>query len=56
MITERDAAAELGVSVVTLRRWRYQGIAPRHVVYDSGTVRYNRADVLEHKRRRTGGR
>lgn len=56
MITEREAADRLGVALVTLRRWRYQGIAPRHVIYDSGAVRYYPRDVDEHKARRTGGR
>lgn len=56
MMTEQQVADELGVSARTLQRWRYYGAAgPAYHVYPTGTVRYDRADVAEWKRRRRAG-
>ena len=47
MITETEAAALLGVSVPTMRRWRHEGhAAPGAHRYPNGTIRYVRSDVL----------
>lgn len=43
-LTEREAAVYLGVSIGTLRRWRYIGCAPRHFRV-SNLIRYRREDL-----------
>jgi len=44
VLTTRQAAAYLGVSKVTLERWRMQGIGPRYVKHGR-YVRYRLHDL-----------
>jgi excisionase family DNA binding protein len=41
-----QAAAYLKVSTITLKRWRYRGTGPRHVLCGS-QIRYRKADLDE---------
>lgn len=43
-LTERDAAAELGVAPKTLRNWRYDGFGPRYIKVGR-SVRYDTAEL-----------
>ncbi len=47
LVTERDAAELLGVSVRTLQKWRLQGNGPRFVKLGRA-VRYDRRDLEEY--------
>ena len=44
LLKERDVAAMLNIKVVTLRRWRWQGVGPRFLKLGSA-VRYDSSDV-----------
>lgn len=44
MLTEREAAALLGIGVGTLRTWRFENRAPARYQYGR-TIRYARSDV-----------
>lgn len=56
MITEGEAAKELGVSKETLANWRDKGDAPRHYILGpANTVRYNRSDVIDWRESRASG-
>jgi excisionase family DNA binding protein len=55
LVTERDAAELLGVSVRTLQKWRLQGNGPRFVKLGHA-VRYDVKDLeayIERARRRS---
>jgi hypothetical protein len=69
MLNEYEAAAIIGASVKTLRRWRCDGVGPRFSRLNGFTVRYKLGDLLawldaqpvgggtaanEHKRRGRG--
>lgn len=45
-VTERHAAALLGLSVATLSRYRAAGIGPAWARLGGRSVRYRRADVV----------
>ena len=44
-VTTPELANYLGLSVSTLRRWRYQGYGPKPVIFGQHTVRYRMKDV-----------
>ena len=46
-LTERDAAAVLGLSPHTLARWRWSGQGPRFAKFGKA-VRYSRADLTKY--------
>lgn len=45
LLTEREAAAILGVQVATLSNWRWHRTGPRFVKIGKRCVRYPRADL-----------
>ena len=45
MLNEHQAAAVLGVSVKSLRRWRCDGTGPRYVKINGCSVRYRLGDL-----------
>lgn len=45
LIDEREAAAILSASVLTLRNWRWRGDGPRWRKLGQRMVRYHRADL-----------
>jgi predicted DNA-binding transcriptional regulator AlpA len=45
LLDEREAAAAYGISVQTLRNWRWKGIGPRYRKIGSRSVRYHRDDL-----------
>lgn len=45
LVTEREAAASLHVTVSTLRNWRWKGVGPRFLKLGGRMVRYHRADL-----------
>jgi predicted site-specific integrase-resolvase len=47
LVDTRRAAAILGRSPNTLKRWRYEGIGPEYVEME-GRVRYDTAKLLEY--------
>lgn len=52
-LDEHQAAADLGVEVKTVRKWRLEGRGPRWMKYGPGraaAVRYRRSDLEEFKR------
>ncbi len=48
----RRAAEILGKSVVTLKRWRYEGVGPDWIETE-GTVRYDLAVLVDYIRQNT---
>ena len=46
VMNERDAANFIGLSVATLRAWRYRGKGPRYVKFGRA-VRYLEEDLLD---------
>ena len=48
---ERDAARFLGVNVKTLRNWRWRGIGPVFVKFDSGGIRYSDEELIAYAAR-----
>jgi excisionase family DNA binding protein len=46
-IAEREAAAYVGLSVHTLRRWRSDGKGPKYCKIGARAIRYTRADLDE---------
>lgn len=44
LITSREAARILRVSITTIKRWRREGIGPRHTKI-AGGIRYRREDI-----------
>lgn len=46
LLTEKQIAALIGVSVRTLQSWRRRGAGPRSVKMGTRLVRYWRSDVL----------
>ncbi|MGE5569427.1 MAG: helix-turn-helix transcriptional regulator [Rhodospirillales bacterium] len=46
MLNEYEAAAIVGASVKTLRRWRCDGAGPRYAKVNGFTVRYKLGDLL----------
>ena len=44
MLNEKQVAKELGVSTLTLKKWRWEGKGPEWVKIER-TVRYKRSDV-----------
>ena len=49
VLTEREAATQLGLSVATLRAWRHHGKGPRFARFGRA-VRYLSADLAEYIR------
>jgi DNA-binding transcriptional MerR regulator len=47
LLTQRQAAAYLNVSITTLQRWRRKGIGPPSIVLPNGYHRFRRADLEE---------
>ncbi len=47
LVSERDAAAALGLQPRTLQEWRRRGEGPRHVRISSRCVRYRVRDLEE---------
>ena len=47
LLTEKDAAEALCLSVLTLRTWRFQKTGPRYIKLGSA-VRYANADLAEY--------
>lgn len=45
LVTEREAAAILGVAIQTLRNWRWRGTGVRARKVGARLVRYHRADL-----------
>ncbi len=45
LLTQRQAAAYLNVSITTLQRWRRQGIGPPSIVLPNGYRRFRRSDL-----------
>jgi len=56
LLTTRQAAVILKVSVESLKKWRQRGIGPAFVKYDSGAVRYQLSVVLQFVNHCTVGR
>ncbi|MEY2150258.1 helix-turn-helix transcriptional regulator [Rhodanobacter sp. 115] len=50
LVTEREAAASLGVAVRTLRNWRALRKGPHYRKIGTRLVRYHRADLAEFQR------
>jgi len=44
LLVEQDVANHIGVSIQTLRKWRYDGIGPRHIKIGR-TIRYRQEDI-----------
>jgi len=44
LLIEQDVANHIGVSIQTLRKWRYDGIGPRHIKIGR-TIRYRQEDI-----------
>lgn len=59
LLTEKEAAAILGVSHTKMREWRHRRNATNAVgpawVWSKGKVRYRRADVNDYLSRRQRG-
>ena len=49
LLTTREAAVLLRVSVEGLKKWRQRGIGPAFIKYDSGAVRYQLSVVLQYR-------
>ena len=49
MLTTKQAAPILGVSVSTLERWRFDGEGPPPVKLTSRTVRYKRSTIEQYR-------
>lgn len=47
LLTTKEAAVILKVSVDTLKKWRQRGRGPAFIKYESGTVRYRLSVVLQ---------
>jgi DNA-binding transcriptional MerR regulator len=45
LLTQRQAAAYLNVSIRTLQRWRLEGIGPPSIRLPNGYLRYRLADL-----------
>jgi DNA-binding transcriptional MerR regulator len=45
LLTQRQAAAYLNVSIRTLQRWRREGIGPPSIRLPNGYLRYRLADL-----------
>lgn len=48
LLTTRDAAVIMKVSVDCLKKWRIRGVGPAFIKYDSGAVRYRLSVVLQY--------
>jgi hypothetical protein len=51
LMSEEEAAAEVGKTVRTLRQWRKRGVGPPYVRIGR-TVKYRRPALVEHYRQR----
>jgi len=49
MLTPKEAAEILGISPETLKDWRRADAGPDFCRYETGTVRYKRADVIAYR-------
>lgn len=45
LMTAREVAQRLNVSLSTIERWRFQGQGPRPIRLPGRTIRYNRSEV-----------
>jgi len=45
LLAPAELASELGVSVATLRQWRWRGEGPAHIKLNSRVIRYKADDV-----------
>ena len=54
LLTQRQAAAYLNVSIRTLQRWRQQGIGPPSIRLPNGYLRYRLADLYQWLREQEG--
>jgi DNA-binding transcriptional MerR regulator len=54
LLTQRQAAAYLNVSIRTMQRWRRQGIGPPSIRLPNGYLRYRPADLDEWLKRYGG--
>jgi DNA-binding transcriptional MerR regulator len=45
LLTQRQAAAYLNVSITTLQRWRRNGIGPPSIVLPNGYRRFRKSDL-----------
>jgi DNA-binding transcriptional MerR regulator len=45
LLTQRQAAEYLNVSIVTLQRWRRKGIGPPSIVLPNGYRRFRKSDL-----------
>lgn len=50
IVRETEASQLLGVSLITLRRWRERGTGPRYVQSAPGRVKYTKAALLDWQR------
>ncbi len=50
LLTQREAAAYLGVSISSLERWRAKGIGPK-VTWFGARPRYRRSDLDTYRRK-----
>ncbi len=48
LLTTREAAVILKVSVEGLKKWRQRGIGPAFIKYPNGAIRYRLSDVLQY--------
>jgi hypothetical protein len=48
LLTTRQVAAILNVSIETVRKWRRRGIGPMFLKLDSGAVRYRLEEVQKY--------
>ena len=48
LLTARDCAAVLNISVETLKSWRARGYGPEAIKMDNGHIRYSQRAVMEY--------
>lgn len=48
LLTTREAAVILKVSVDALKKWRQRGLGPAFLKYDSGAIRYRLSVLLQY--------
>ena len=48
LLTTKEAAAQLRISMSTLRGWKKQGKGPRAIVLGPGTIRYSEEELHEY--------
>ena len=56
LLTDKDVARRLAISVASVRRWRLLGQGPRHIKLGAAAVRYRSEDIASWlSTRPTGG-